>query len=81
MSVASTINDGFTAELTELEIEAEQLIELGQRLKRRISGMRSRSTLNATLVSAMSETLQPEENELSHTLVDRIVDMKDVDHL
>ncbi|XP_053686761.1 uncharacterized protein LOC128736310 [Sabethes cyaneus] len=80
LSVANTINDGFKAELAELEAEADQLIMLGQRVKQRISGLRSRSTVNATLVSAMSETLRPEENELSHTLADRIVDMTDIDH-
>lgn len=80
LSVASTINDGFMSELAELEAEADLLIEVGQRVKRRINGLRSRSTINASLVSAMSETLRPEENELSHTLADRIVDMQDVDH-
>lgn len=81
LSVATTINDGYQMELAELETEAEQLIELGQRLKRRIQGLRDRSTINASLVSAMSESVRPEENELSHTLADRIVDLQDVDHM
>lgn len=80
LTVASTINDGFMAELTDLEADADLMIEVGQRIKQRIQGMRSRSTINSSLVSAMSESLRPEENELSHILADRIVDMQDVDH-
>ncbi|XP_062565137.1 uncharacterized protein LOC134227565 isoform X2 [Armigeres subalbatus] len=81
LSVATTINDAFAAELSTLEEEADQIISLGQRLKHRISALRTRSSINSSLVSAFQEAHRPEENEISCSLVDNISDMVDVDHM
>lgn len=80
LSVASTINESFSTELAVIEEEADQMIALGQRLKHRISALRARSSINASLVSAMQESIRPEENEISRSLADNVSDMHDIDH-
>ncbi|XP_058825398.1 uncharacterized protein LOC131685578 [Topomyia yanbarensis] len=81
LNVANTINDSFAAELDELDSEVEQLISLGKRLKSRIQAMRLRCATKLSLVSSMQESIRPEEDELSRSLVSKISDMPDVDHL
>ncbi|XP_065076822.1 uncharacterized protein LOC135700282 [Ochlerotatus camptorhynchus] len=80
LSVASTINDAFSTELTVLEEEADQLIALGQRVKHRISALRARSSINSSLVSAMQDSIRPEENEVSRSLAENVSDMYDINH-
>lgn len=81
LSVASTINDGFAAELAKLESDADHLILLAQSLKQRITGMQTRLCINSSLVTAMQDSVRPEENELSQMLAGNVSDMPDLDHL
>ncbi|XP_062552036.1 uncharacterized protein LOC134217295 [Armigeres subalbatus] len=81
LSVASTINDAFSTGLAEIEEEATQLIVLAQRLKHRVSALRTRSSINSSLVSAMQESVRPEEDEISRSIADNVSDMLDVDHM
>ncbi|XP_055591039.1 uncharacterized protein LOC129743105 [Uranotaenia lowii] len=75
--VAENINEGYSRELELIEQDCEQMIALGNRIKERISALRSRSSINSNLVSAMSEAVRPEENEHSQSIADRVSDMID----
>ncbi|KXJ73763.1 hypothetical protein RP20_CCG014797 [Aedes albopictus] len=81
LSVANTINQGFSSELEALEEDADQLLCLAQRLKNRIANMRARTALNSSLVGAMSSAVRPEENEFSRVIAENVSDMLDVDHM
>ncbi|XP_055527425.1 uncharacterized protein LOC129720036 [Wyeomyia smithii] len=80
LSVANTINTAFSTELAVLEKEADQLISLGQRVKHRISALRARTSINLSLLSAMQESMGPQENEVSRSLADNVLDLEDIDH-
>ena len=78
--MASTVNDGFAAELDQLEKEADQMILLRQQIKARVVAMMQRATIDWSLVFAMNEATKPEESELSRNLSSLVTDLPDFDH-
>lgn len=52
--MAYTINQGFVLALEALEEDAEQLLFRAQRLKNRVVDLRTRTSVNSSLVDAMS---------------------------
>lgn len=81
LTVANTINQGFVSALEALEEDAEQLLFMAQRLKNRVVDLRTRTSVNSSLVDAMSSAVRPEENEFSRIISGNVSDMLDVDHM
>lgn len=81
LSVARTINEAISTDLSTLESEVNELLTLGQRIKHRIQSLQTRCSTNSGIVTAMQDSIKPEEDEVSRSLAENVSDMNDVDHL
>ncbi|XP_055522645.1 uncharacterized protein LOC129716832 [Wyeomyia smithii] len=81
LTVASTINQGYSSDLAILEDEVNEMIALGERIKHRLGAIRARCFINSGIVTALQDSVRPAEDNISRFLAENVTDMNDVDHL
>ncbi|XP_058840239.1 uncharacterized protein LOC131695740 [Topomyia yanbarensis] len=80
MQVAQTVNTHWANEIKKIKDNVSMALTLLQGAAQCIEALEARSTVSSELITAMQSAVQPEEAELSRSLISHVTDCSDVDH-